>query len=310
MEGASTFDTINEYITVMFGSDIFDRVQTWLSLGTDGPYATIWSTVQTIYGSLTSIGVGLMMLFLSIRILSDLATTGPPTFEMIFKHVARLLIGYVVISHGLDILQGIVGFSDDLFDQIQGSLFDNTKWDNSRYKELAGMFFPKEITDSEAFKNQEWGAGATMSEALSKVYKKLPWYEKTAISMNAFTHKMEQYVAWGADIYVIVVCMGRAVQICAYTMVSPLAFADCVSGGDLMSSHAFRFAKKYFAVLLQGLMVVLVIFACRLIQASIMKNNDLMGGSIGTVGYVLALRLAQLKLVQQSQQFASDVVGG
>ena len=311
MTGESTFNTINNYIVTMFGSDLFDRASDWLKIGDDGPYATVWSTVGTLYNSLAAIGVGVMMLCLAIRVLSDLATTGPPTFEMIFKHVARMLIGYVVVVHGLDILKGIVGFSDDLFDQVKGSLLtDSGSLPKDMQNDVLKMFFPTSFMETDGFKGQTWGEGAEPTKAYLKAFKKLSWGEQLSITINGVTHAIEQYIAWFADVYVIIVCIGRAVQICAYTMVAPLAMADCVSGGDLMSSHAFRFARKFFAVLLQGLMVLLVIYACRIIQASMLSNKDLIGGAFGSAGCIIALRLAQLKLIQQSQQFASDVVGG
>lgn len=102
------------------------------------------------------------------------------------------------------------------------------------------------------------------------------------------------------------ILIGRFVEICVYTFIAPLPIATMVS--DEFSSIAFRFFQSYMAVLLQGLVILLIVFTYLAIARGWIISQGIGDNTFGMIKYLLS-SLALLLMLLKSEGWARALVG-
>lgn len=107
-------------------------------------------------------------------------------------------------------------------------------------------------------------------------------------------------------IFIYGILIGRFVEICVYTFIAPLPIATMVS--DEFSSIAFRFFQSYMAVLLQGLVILLIVFTYLAIARAWIIEQGIVDNTFGLIRYLLS-SLALLLMLLKSEGWARALVG-
>ena len=299
------YTSANEYINQMYGGNTFDMLEKWMTVGPDSNYKNIWTIVEGLYNGIAVVGVGLMLLFLTVKMLGDYMSQGPPTMETLMKHLARFIVGYIFVVHGYDILLGLTAFFDELYKQYAGTITFNVKDQDVRESLLKGLFgtSDKAMVLVNALKDPN-----TTQEAFVKAteddYNTL---EAMALSASLSTKLAIGQIAQLADAALLAVCISRGILVVTYTCMAPLALPGVVEGHEIMGSSGYRFVKQYAGILLQGIMIILVVWASRIVQNAALGSG---AAKVEATMIIIAIKIATISLAQKSQQFCKDILGG
>lgn len=227
-----------------------------------------WKLAQAVYKKISPIGQGFVMLFFLIDIIEK-TTKDQLTPEIFVRAFIKLLVAVLLITNGLAIVKGA---------------FALVYW----IGELVGI---GAVTD-----------GTASNEVLNEIKYDLENFGGTLL---AFGYIMELIAPWigvlGCSIYIKVILWARILELFLRIAVAPIGMADMFSSG--FSSSGFRYFKKIVALLLQGIIIIIILYLCGSIQAAFHQSS----------GFEFVPRLIMLctevALIKKSQSYANELLG-
>ena len=116
------------------------------------------------------------------------------------------------------------------------------------------------------------------------------------------------------NLIILATCYGRAIEIIVRGSFAPIGCIGMVQEG--FSGRGLQYIKKFFAVCIQGAVIVVILYAGASIKASILSSAlwniqglSALGGSL-TAGFECVLVcLTEVMVVMKSMQFSSEIAG-
>jgi hypothetical protein len=272
-------DVVKDAIYNLYGGNAFDGIISFLDIGTNGKFATLWPLVKNIYDVFSVVGVMLVLIYFLMTTMDRTLQQGTSQ-ELFIKSFGELAIALILMVHGYDIMTSFVNLGTAMLTSVQNGL-NGTNGGES----LADL------------KWQEIKDGAWSGKILGSIY-----YIGKYLSLAIPALLMEI-----GKLLVMVAALSRALEIIIYSLFFPLATADIFKNG--MNSSGIRYMKKYLAICLQGAVMVGILISANYINAALNASKDTIGESISDPFYQLGTVLVTVMLIFKSRQIANDVVG-
>lgn len=124
-------------------------------------------------------------------------------------------------------------------------------------------------------------------------------------SINACIEGLVNFLRNGLVALVgIVSVYGRTIQICVLGAFAPIGFADSYNG---MNSGAVRYAKRFFAALLQSALVVAVIMITAAMRTGLATNPSILNGV--TSIYHIIITFAGIGAISATKRWSEQIAG-
>lgn len=228
---------------------------------------------SSIYGALVPIGQALAVLFWMVGI-SEIAMRDDLSPELIVKDLIKIIFTLIFIDEfGFDIAKGFIGFADYILGQV------------STFATTSGSFA---VQQADNFDNVP--------------ISKLPLSLLTLLAFLAFKFFIQIQVA--------IIMWARKLKVMLMTSLMPLGLYDFRDG---FNSTSAMFLKKYFALCLQGVIIVVTTsIATQLLSAAFGAQFGIDGGlaSLGKfLVTVIPVCLGMISMLKMSEQLACEVLG-
>lgn len=233
--------TAYDWGCVVYGGQLFDvsdneeDITTFdvLQFDTTDKFSGLWSQGEFFYDRLAVIGKLLVFLYCLLEIMEK-AMSDFSSPEFFVKCLIKLLVGFMLIDYGYQIIGFIMNLASTVFDKIGGQISNNpAAIENCIYYEVQGSGF--------------FDALGTMAGLF-------------------FPYLILQL----AKIMVSIICWVRVLDIMVRVMFAPIGMADIVSNG--LSSSGYRYLKKLGASALQGAVILAIVKAYGLITSLIANS--------------------------------------
>ena len=223
---------------------ILKWVQTWIDMInlafdtsmktlTVSPFDSSITIIDTAMSAVEGVALVLVSMFFAIQLCNDAMLLKIQSYEQVFKLFFKFILAKVLVQNA----RGLMGIIYNGFNQIAASLGETT------YGFLSGFNADALITKPE-------DAGLLNLNYLVKYVEAMPVY----------------LILMGACWMINLILIGRLFEIIVYTVISPIPLATFAGEGWHDSAKAF--IKSYAAVCIQGLIVVIMFYACRLQNCS------------------------------------------
>ena len=124
-------------------------------------------------------------------------------------------------------------------------------------------------------------------------------------SLNACIEGLANFIRNGLVALVgLIGVYGRTIQICVLGAFAPIGFADSYNG---MNSGAVRYAKRFFAALLQGALVIAVISIVAAMRTGLVVGADTMGGITSIIHIIVTF--AGISAISSTKKWSEQIVG-
>ena len=228
---------------------------------------------STIYTALVPIGQALAVLFWMVGIF-EISMRDDLTPELIAKDIMKIMFTLVFIDEfGFDIAKGFVGFADFILGKVNGVITTTCSF---------------KITQADNFNNVP----------LSK----LPLSLLTLLAFLGFKFFIQIQVA--------IIMWARKLKLMLMTSVMPLGLYDFRDG---FNSTSAMYIKKYFALCLQGVMIVVSTSVGSMLLSAAFGDQFGMDGGIASLGKflctVIPVCLGMISMLKMSEQLACEVLG-
>lgn len=283
--------TFEKRVNSIYGNGIIDTLRPWLNVSTGSKFSAVWSAVENVYNTLAVIGILMLVLYWFLSIIEKMGHEQMSP-EILARSTMAFLVAYMIIGHGFSLFSTILDFSDAIQTNVSTAFTvsatadDGTKIDTMKETAYQDAF-------GEDIKNQE--------DAIDDVGK---W----DIRMQSLELLVPSIIMDGMSAFLIALVIARGIQIIAYTCLAPIAISDMFKGGGFFQSPGWRFIKKYFALAIQGTVLILIIVASNWLIGSVSMADSGFNG-IGTALFIIATRFVTVTLSMKSQQFANDIAG-
>lgn len=242
----------------------------------DGPIAvgSLWATARSVIGALAEpVGITLLAVF-ALTDLADNITNRGFDLEQFFKFVLKMSIGMLIISNLADIIEPMLRIFNSATNLLETA-----------------------VTESD-------GAKATLYSYYLECSKYIPSDITAALSgIPMLLELVIPYLAtFAARILVTVVAFSRIIELFVRIALAPIGAVDIYNGG--VRSPGFRYLRKIFAVGIQGLLILLILWFWAALNESVGQGNSFL-----TPGKQVILSIAVIGMVTRSQQWANDVAG-
>lgn len=225
-------------------------------------FTTIWSAASKGYSLISTFGIIVVLIAFAMAVIDNLRedTLNPEKMVMLF---IKFALSYLIIQNGFEILTWFLGLSGEIFDRISFSRSAVTTAISQNQCNFAKM------------------CDAAWYNAIGEWLITLPGYLIVKVT----------------DIVATVICLTRIGELILMTMFAPLGMGDI--GFKDYHSNGWRYFKKYFAVALQGAVIIALYFVYTLL------TTGMGSGWVIRCIYRVVLILAILK----SQSMANEIVG-
>lgn len=267
---------IQNMIKTILGGDIFQDAVKILSKG-PFEYPGIKELVNNIYNVAMSFAVCLLIVYFLLKLVEILSSENF-TWEQLWKQMAMFMAAKILMDYGMDIVVGLFNLGTILLNSL-GSV---AKIDTSSLYDAA--LLEKQFSKSLGLT----GVMKVLEGVLMFVYLLIPWI-----------------VAWALSMCVKIICYTRLIEIALRASFAPLALSDFFHSG--LQGTGWRFLKNFFAVCLQGA----VILAIAMIYSK-MFSSIIVGGETNILvfsGLVLAYSASAVMLMFKSLSFTKELVG-
>lgn len=266
-------ESIRESLEEIVGDGFLSDIKTYVLESTGGTFQGVWETATTIYNAVAPIGLILLVVYFLIDLMEGV-TAEQINIEMLIKKFIKLVVGEILISNGMTLIQGFVDFGNGLANLVSYTY---------------ASFSSQDIIDTMMAGMSDYG-----------FFEAIMFRAQLLIPSAA---------AWVIGIVVKVVCFSRVLELAARAMLSPIAVADIFSGGT--RSSGFRYMKKILALCIQGVVLLAIAIGVSSIEAGVLGSMSPTSVSDGW-GFILttlAVNFTAISMMFKSLSIANDVAG-
>lgn len=230
-------------------------------------------------------GVLILSLKWAISLMREIMTKDF-NIEIIFRSFLRLVIGVMIVSNSLALINGIMDFSDNLYSEIFAELSFGECFtgDSNPFTEFANF-----VRDADQFP-----MGTTLYGAFIMLLITL----------------FNVCFGWIIGLSLMIHGISRSVAVAQYYVYAPVALAGIFEGG--MSSSAIRYLKKFLAILLEPVFIAIALncyFAAT--DYGINMANETGSGAVGafyTIYFPIIALAAMVAFIRKARKFAEDLI--
>ena len=232
---------------------------------TISPFDSSITVIDTAMTAVEGVALVLVSMFFAIQLCNDAMLLKIQSYEQVFKLFFKFILAKVIVQNA----RGIMGILFNGFNSIADTLGE------TNYGFLSSF-------STDAIIAQPADAGLLNLNYLVKYLEAMPTF----------------LILMGACWVINLILIGRLFEIIVYNVISPIPLATFAGEGWHDSAKAF--IKSYAAVCLQGIVVIVMVYAFSQV-AELLGGTDSMGITITA----LALALG----VAKSGQWARQAVG-
>lgn len=239
-----------------------------------GVGANIWQLGNNLYDIVTTVAGSLLVLFLMLELVSMCTRTGDVssiTWERITLTVAKYFMIYAVYKAAPWVLQSMSDIVQDIFGQVTSSLTTGTVVD--------------------------------LENAISNAYENVGIIEKALMTVM-FIMGGAAYL--GTAVSAIAGVFQRAVKLVMFYGISPIPIAMMAYHETAQTGK--RFIMSYFATLVEGIFILIIIYIYSYGLAQISTPNG-MSEALGTVTTISLMNAVLTGGISLAGQVAKDAVG-
>lgn len=244
-----------------------------LAINTNGH---IWVFFRQSYNSFKNVGVILALMWVVIDLIEHLQLENMSA-EQYLRFAIKLLVCVAFIDNGFWLCEKAIEFGE----AARSALV---------FTQTAGP--------------------SPLAVELQKIYDQC---NKNTFFNNLFL--LLQYIIPGLFMLITTVIMyvlffGRFLELGVRTIFAPIGLADAFTHG--IHSPGMRYLKKYFAVALQGAVMVAIIFAMGALMNQLATPTDIVSGvkdAFGTLFSQVIIGISGIGLLVKSQSLVNDIVG-
>ena len=304
-----TYAVLCDQIDAVFSGDAEDDMSSALQVGTDSwttstsfpdvvlrghSFPALSKVIKTFNDALKTFALVLACIMFFVGLMS--AVLQQQAYEeVIFKRLVTLMVTCGMITFSTMLVLNISNIGTGIMNLLNSNLTTSkvdihTEIENIKLKIFFNCY--SELGD-------KWYLTAlnyiiTHANILAMELQMLPSYLSSKI----------------AAIIVLVISMGRAVEIYIMAAMAPLAVCDISSGQGMGMSNTSRFIKNVCAISLQGAIIIVGMHICETLKISYVGDFD---GNIasywGITWNMVLIAFVQIGLVTKSLKISKDIVG-
>lgn len=268
--------TMLEVVT-SFQTDILDAMESVAKMPfNNSDFPMLWTTITEIYSYLYPIGCTLATFCFLLGFLKKTAMFELVNWENIVKCLLRLIIAKIVLDHGLFVLEQMAGIVHGIIDAMPT---------HQEIVSEVGELGDPNVVDFlvDAFLRLGF------IEQLFQFIMYIPYY----------------FIMLIVKFIIYIVLWGRFLQICLYAIISPIPMATMVA--EETSDIAKKFFLGYTATLLQGLMIIVILY----IYVSFMSSGmtPRFGGEAAQLHVQIAVNIMLAFMLAKSGNWAKQIMG-
>lgn len=267
------------------GVDLFDTILNTLSVNlfsSSGDFSSALTIAKSMHETVIK-PVALMLVFLYFMIaVVDKMSSENFTWEQLWRQMAMLLAAKLLIDYGFTLLETMFNIGMTLASQIEALL---------EGKGATGNKTPN-FDAAEMVKGFEESLGLTgvmkvLSGVIMFIYLLIPWC-----------------LSWILGMAVKIICYTRVIEIYVRAIFYPFAISDFFHGG--LQSGGWRFIKNFFAVCLQGGVILVIASMFSVLFSDIVVNES---NLFSFTGLYLSFLAAAVMLMFKSLSLTKEILG-
>lgn len=237
------------------------------------PNAEYMDVFNTIYESMAAVGMGLAVMWVMLDLIEK-AQMDQMTPEVLIRWCIKLVVAIIVVDNGADLAKALMQVGNDFVNQLSVASAEN-----GPSVEILNDFFDR---------------------------------IKTSFWTGTLTIFLELIVPGIAMIFCLLMMFvqvfGRIIEAGVRFAFIPIGISDAFTHG--INSPGMRYIKKFFAVCLQGAVLLAIMIAGTNMMALITAGDDGFGiaGNLGVVSQ-LVIGFTMIGAMMKSQQLVNDIVG-
>ena len=261
-------------------------------------------------GSFMAVAGSVMTIYLFMHVMEK-ASQNMLTLEQLILIFIRYFIAMIILIYLVDIVTTLFGLASGIYDMAKGWINDKTvnAFGNLRYFPNDGNKNPNVWPDYDMIKDAFYSAGYK-----DKITSFVPHVGK------AITCILINMILWVAKIAAYFITIGNAISLIARTAFSPLGVVQLFDEGQ--RSAGIRYMKKLLAEALVFAVILGILYASSLIQASVLSTQlkETMNGvlsvsvidkifSLSTLPVIIAIQVSAIGAMFKATQLANDIIG-
>lgn len=261
-------------------------------------------TGETFYYTIQAIGITMVLFyFMSGLLTRDLSQHfGKPTLEMLARPFGRVIIVIAFIVFAWDICKVFLALSQYALLSVA---------------DLAGSTMLSGVADMKKVVMESCGWKSTQNVGtLDKIFNSMGNIGVTIQVVIAFLIPFVGSLF--CNVAAIWVVLSRTVNLTIYTIMAPISLSDLYGEQHFKDTHAFGWLKKYFAICMQSVVIVLMYYITNKICGQFMtKMFESVNASGSTLGfgqvvnfatYVFVLKVVQIGAVVGSLHKVQEMI--
>lgn len=240
---------------------------------------SIWALVTTVHSYACPLAYCLIVLYFLLDVIEK-STHEQMSIEHFFRSSIKLVVAVFFIENSLEILEALLNFSNALTNEI-----------TSRVGSI-------DFTD---------GFGESVLESYYRDIDNASGITGVFLCIGFVLQLILPFVViWVCSLVTTLVVWSRAIEIGVRGALAPLGMADLFTEGT--KGAGFRYLKKYLAVLLQGAIIMLILFCYQAINAGLTSGAASME-PIKVAFSQCTVSLTVMSMLLKTQNLANDLVG-
>lgn len=241
-----------------------------LALDPDAGYMDVFNT---IYDSMAAVGMGLAVMWVMLDLIEK-AQMDQMTPEVLIRWCIKLVVAIIIVDNGADLAKALMQVGNDFVEQLKVSAIES---------------------------------GPNV-EILNDFFERI----NTGFWTGILTIFLELLIPGVAMIFCLLMMLaqvfGRIIEAGVRFAFMPIGISDAFTHG--INSPGMRYIKKFFAVCLQGAVLLAIMIAGTNMMALITAGDDGFGiaGNLGVVSQ-LVIGFTMIGAMMKSQQLVNDIVG-
>lgn len=255
---------------VLYGGEILDSTTTKvLRFDTSSSeFNPLWLKGEELYQTFAKLG----QLLLAVYVMYDLMTKSAGdslTPEQFFKAIVRLIIGYIIMQNGFDIVTEGTALISSIFDKVTASSGGGNQYPLAAYCPFSKLLFEKNVFDA-------------MVDASGMF---IPWL-----------------IMLLAGSIVNITCWARVLDIMMRLIFAPIGMSDLMNDG--LRSSGWRYFKRLLASVLQGSVIIATIKGYSILMPVIMNMNGIAAWAMPIV-----MAFVLIAMMFKASAVANDIIG-
>ena len=304
-----TYAVLCDQIDAVFSSDAEDNMSSALQVGTDSwtsstsfpdvvfrdhSFPALTKVLKAVNDALKTFSLVLACIMFFVGLMSA-ALQQQAYEEVIFKRLVTLMVTIGMIVFSTMLVLNISNIGTGIMNLLNSNLGTSNVDIRQEIENIKLKIFFECYTEL----GDEWYLTAlnyiiTHASIIAMELQMLPSYLSSEV----------------AAIIVIVISMGRAVEIYIMAAMAPLAVCDISSGQGMGMSNTGRFIKNVCAISLQGAIIIVGMYICETLKISYISDFE---GNLanywGITWNMVLIAFVQIGLVTKSLKISKDIVG-